>query len=110
MLRYLATGWVATLAGRDFPYGTLFVNVTGSLLIGVLSIVLLERLQLDAEWRAAIIIGVLGSFTTFSTFSLDTLNLFQQGQASAAMMNMFSSVLVCMLAVWIGIIIGRQLA
>ncbi len=109
VLRYGASSSVYALLGRGFPYGTLFVNVAGSLLIGVLSILMLERMSIGPEWRAAVLVGVLGSFTTFSTFSLETLNLLEQGEITTALLNMVASVLLCLMAVWLGVIIGRQL-
>ena len=109
VLRYAASNSVYALLGRGFPYGTLFVNVAGSLLIGMLSILMLERMSIGPEWRAAVLVGVLGSFTTFSTFSLETLNLLEQGEITAALLNMVASVLLCLMAVWLGVIIGRQL-
>lgn len=109
VLRYGTSLGVYSLLGRGFPYGTLFVNVTGSLLMGVLSIVLLERFNVGPEWRAAVLVGLLGSFTTFSTFSFETLNLLEQGDILRAMLNMALSVIVCLAAVWIGISVGRQL-
>lgn len=109
MLRYGASNWVYAMLGRGFPYGTLFVNVSGSFLIGLLSILMLERMNVGPEWRAAILVGVLGSFTTFSTFSLETLNLLEQGEIVPALLNMLLSVLVCLVAVWLGVVIGRQL-
>lgn len=108
-MRYGASLGVYSLLGRGFPYGTLFVNVSGSLLMGVLSIVMLERFNVGPEWRAAILVGLLGSFTTFSTFSLETLNLLEQGDVMRAMANIALSVIVCLAAVWLGMIIGRQL-
>ena len=108
-MRYGASLGVYSLLGRGFPYGTLFVNVSGSLLMGVLSIVMLERFNVGPEWRAAILVGLLGSFTTFSTFSLETLNLLEQGDVMRAMANIAFSVIVCLAAVWVGVSIGRQL-
>ena len=108
-MRYGASLGVYSLLGRGFPYGTLFVNVSGSLLMGLLSIVMLERFNVGPEWRAAILVGLLGSFTTFSTFSLETLNLLEQGDVMRAMVNIALSVIVCLAAVWLGMIIGRQL-
>lgn len=70
---------------------------------------MLERMNVGPEWRAAILVGVLGSFTTFSTFSLETLNLLEQGEIVPALLNMLLSVLVCLVAVWLGVVIGRQL-
>ena len=109
VLRYGASLGVYSLMGRGFPYGTLFVNVTGSLLMGVLSIVLLERFDFGPEWRAAILVGLLGSFTTFSTFSIETLNLLEQGEMIKALANMALSVIVCVAAVWLGVGLGRQI-
>ena len=109
VLRYGASSSVYALLGRGFPYGTLFVNVAGSMLIGLLSVLMLERMSVGPEWRAAVLVGVLGSFTTFSTFSLETLNLLEQGEITAALLNMVASVLLCLMAVWLGVIIGRQL-
>jgi CrcB protein len=109
VLRYGASLGVYSLLGRGFPYGTMFVNVSGSLLMGLLSIVMLERFNIGPEWRAAILVGLLGSFTTFSTFSIETLNLLEQGDMTKAFANIVLSVIVCLAAVWIGISLGRQL-
>ena len=109
VLRYGASLSVYSLLGRGFPYGTLFVNVSGSLLMGLLSVIMLERFNIDSEWRAAVLVGVLGSFTTFSTFSIETLNLLEQGDVMRATANIVLSVLVCLAAVWFGVLIGRQI-
>ena len=66
VLRYGVSLGVYSITGRDFPYGTLVVNVSGSLFMGILSIILIERFNLDPEWRAAILIGLLGSLKLFS--------------------------------------------
>ena len=109
VLRYGASLGVYSFMGRGFPYGTLFVNVTGSLLMGLLGVLMLERFNIGPEWRAAVLVGVLGSFTTFSTFSIETLNLLEQGDVVRAMTNILLSVLVCLVAVWFGVLIGRQI-
>jgi CrcB protein len=109
VLRYGASISVYSLLGRGFPYGTLFVNVSGSLLMGILSVLMLERFDIGPEWRAAVLVGVLGSFTTFSTFSIETLNLLEQGDLMRAMANIVLSVLICLVAVWFGVLIGRQI-
>ncbi|MCG6938110.1 MAG: fluoride efflux transporter CrcB [Gammaproteobacteria bacterium] len=109
VMRYGASVGVYSLLGRGFPYGTLFVNVVGSMLMGVLSVVLLDRFIVEPEWRAAILVGLLGSFTTFSTFSIETLNLLEQGDMMKAFANIALSIIMCLAAVWFGIVLGRQL-
>ena len=79
VLRYWVSSGTHALLGRGFPYGTLVVNVLGSFAIGFLFVLFLERMTLSGEWRAGILIGVLGAFTTFSTFSIETLNLLEEG-------------------------------
>jgi CrcB protein len=109
VLRYWASTGVYAMLGRDFPYGTLVVNVAGSLLIGLLTVMLLERFDLDPQWRAALLIGLLGAFTTFSTFSLETFYLLEQGELAKAVANVVLSVVLCLVATWVGILTGRQL-
>ena len=70
---------------------------------------MLDRMDLSAEWRAAVLVGVLGSFTTFSTFSMETLNLIEQGNLVSAAMNVLISVALCLVAVWLGVMLGRQM-
>ena len=108
-MRFLSQATVYELFGRAFPYGTLFVNVVGSFLMGLLSIFLVEKLNLSAEWHMAILIGVLGSFTTFSTFSMETLVLLEQGDLLKAMTNVLLSVVVCIMAVWAGAYFAKQI-
>ncbi len=109
LMRFWISNSVYAMAGRDFPYGTLVVNVLGSFLMGILFILLNERFNIDPVWRAALIIGLLGAFTTFSTFSIETLNLFLAGDIARAAMNIILSVVVCILATWLGVVIGRQI-
>jgi fluoride exporter len=109
MMRFGVSNGVHAVFGRDFPYGTLTVNVLGSLLIGFFYIAMIERLSLGPEWRAFIIIGILGAFTTFSTFSLETFNLIENGEIVKAVLNILLSVIVCLLAAWFGILIARSL-
>ena len=107
--RFLVSTGVYRLAGRDFPWGTLAVNVLGSFAMGLLFVLFLERSLIAPEARAAILVGFLGSFTTFSTFSLETLTLVEQGEALRALLNVAASVLLCVAACWAGIIAARAL-
>ena len=109
VMRYGLSNGVHSVLGRDFPYGTLTVNVLGSLLIGFFYITFLEKALLGPEWRAFIIVGILGAFTTFSTFSLETFNLIESGEITRAILNMVISVSVCLMAAWSGILIARML-
>jgi len=109
LLRYWTSVAVHTRLGASFPYGTLAVNVIGSLLMGFLYIWLIERMAVGPAMRAFMLIGVLGAFTTFSTFSIETLNLLESGQAGRALINVLLSVFVCISAAGIGVLAARQL-
>jgi len=109
LMRY----WVSTATyawlGRGFPWGTLMVNVLGSFAMGVLYVLLLDRLTSGPELRAFLLIGFLGAFTTFSTFSIETFNLIEDAQLGRALLNAGGSVIVCIAAAWLGVVLGRQI-
>ena len=109
VLRYGLSTWVHSLAGRGFPYGTLAVNVLGCLAMGFLFVLLVERMGESALWRAGLLIGVLGGFTTFSSFSIETFNLIEQGSLVKAAGNMAASLFLCLGATWLGVLLARQL-
>ncbi|MEE9304215.1 MAG: fluoride efflux transporter CrcB [Thiotrichaceae bacterium] len=106
--RYLLSNLVYDWLGRDFPYGTLTVNVIGSFLMGLLTIFFLQKGNIDPAMRLGLLVGFVGALTTFSTFSLDTLVLIQEGVLFRAMLNVLLSVVVCVIAVWFGMITARQ--
>lgn len=107
--RYWMSNGVYAWLGRGFPYGTLAVNVLGCLLMGFLFVMFLERWSIDGAWRAGVLIGVLGGFTTFSSFSIETFNLIAGGEIVKAGLNMAASLVLCITATWVGVILGRQL-
>jgi CrcB protein len=109
LLRFWGANWVYSILGRGFPYGTLAVNLAGSLAMGFCYVWLVERASLGPEWRALVMVGFLGAFTTFSTFSIETMNLIEGGALLKAMLNMVLSVVLCVVAAWMGMVVGRQL-
>ncbi len=110
VVRFLMSTGLYQWLGRGFPYGTLVVNVVGSFLIGLLTeALILQRIAIALEYRAAILVGFIGAFTTFSTFSLETIYLIEQGNLTKAALNITLSVAGCLFAVWIGLLCGRSL-
>ena len=107
LLRFWMSTGIYNVLGRGFPYGTLAVNVLGSLLMGFLYVLLIDKLPMSPTWRAALLVGLLGAFTTFSTFSMETLNLIEEGEMIKAMLNVALSVVLCLFAAWIGVLAGR---
>ncbi len=101
LARHLAVNGLAAWLGRAFPYGTLAVNVTGSFLMGLALALLVQRGLLGEPWRAGLMVGVLGGFTTFSAFAGETLLLAQQRPA-VALLNIGLHLALCLLAVWAG--------
>ena len=92
----------------SFPWATLLINVTGSLLIGGLMARLgPAQTETAASLRSLLVVGFCGGFTTFSTFSWQTLEQMQKGQWGAAAANVLLSVSLCLLAVWLGFRLGR---
>ncbi len=106
--RYLVGGWVADRLGPAFPFGTLVINVTGSLVIGFVLTLAAERLV--APWvRTAVAIGFLGSYTTFSTFSFETMALIEDGALLRAAVNVGASVGAALAGVYLGTVLARAL-
>lgn len=106
--RYWISGWVANRVGEVFPWGTMFVNVSGCFLIGVLATVTSPdgRFWLGPSARSFMLMGVLGGYTTFSSFSWQTLELMRDNQWFWAVGNVVLSVLLCLAAVAAGYFVG----
>lgn len=102
--RYWVAEWVARMLGTAFPYGTLLVNVTGSVLIGLAAGGSWDHVRLSEApvVRSFVMVGICGGYTTFSSFSLQTLLLLQAGEWLRASVNVLLSVFACLLASWAG--------
>ena len=108
-LRYLGMRW-ATHALPGFPWGTMIVNVAGSLVMGLLAVALMERFPGSwGRFAPFLMTGVLGGFTTFSAFSLDALVLIERGRMLAALGYVAGSVGLAILALWAGLALGRAI-
>lgn len=109
VVRFWLSGLIFRHFGDAFPLGTLVINVSGSFLVGLLIVLTGPdgRVVVSPPVRDGLLIGVLGGYTTFSTFSLQTLNLARAGDWTRAGLNVVFSVVVCLLAVWLGHILGR---
>lgn len=108
--RYFLSGWVHTLLGRSFPYGTFVVNMIGAYLIGLVMELGLRSTALSDTWRLGLTVGFLGGLTTFSTFSYETFKLLEDGQFLLAAVNVLVSVFICLLCTWLGIVTIRALS
>lgn len=107
--RYAIDGWVQSLWGTGFPYGTFVINISGSFILGVFATLSLT-LGWNEHWRLLVAMGILGAYTTFSTFEYETLQLIVQGgRYRAAALNLVGSVLAGLLAAYLGIIAARWL-
>lgn len=107
--RYWMIALVSAVSGGRFPWGTLLVNLLGSCLIGLFYVLITERMMLGEQWRAVLVVGYLGAFTTFSTFSLDALQLLQGGYPGQAAAYILGSVVLCLTGAWLGMVLMRAL-
>ena len=107
--RYWLSGVLARAFGETFPWGTLLVNVSGSLVVGMVAALTIPdgRLFIGSTTRLAVMAGFLGGYTTFSSFSLQTLALMQDGEWAYAGANIALSVIACLAAVWVGYALGN---
>jgi fluoride exporter len=104
LARWGCSGWIANTVGQTFPWGTLFVNVSGSFVIGLFATLTAAegRWMAPPSLRQFFMLGICGGYTTFSSFSLQTLNLVQEGQWFKAGANSLLSFALCLVAVWLG--------
>jgi CrcB protein len=109
--RYWCSGFVARLIGETFPWGTLIVNVAGSFVIGFFATLTAPdgRVFASTTTRQFVMIGFCGGYTTFSSFSIQTLNLMNDGEWVQAAGNIAGSVILCLVAVWLGHLLAASL-
>jgi CrcB protein len=107
--RYWVLRTTYSWLGDNFPYGTLMVNVSGSLVMGFLTVLLVHRFKVSQEIRLALLVGFLGSFTTFSSFSMDTVHWLENGAVLKALVYVLLSVVACVFGAWGGLISARHI-
>ena len=110
LARFWVNGLISEKFGATFPWCTLAINVTGSFIIGVIGALAIPEGRMDSPSRQFatqfLMIGVCGGYTTFSSFSLQTLNLLREREWLYAGGNVILSVVLCMIAVWLGWLLG----
>lgn len=107
-LRYWLGGWIAQKIGVEFPIETMLINISGSFLLGLFMMLALHYTW-SPEWRQAIAYGFLGSFTTYSTYEYESLHLLERGLWFKAGLNLFGSLALGLIAVALGVALGRWL-
>jgi CrcB protein len=105
--RYVIATWAVERWDAAFPYGTMIINVAGSFLIGVVLALAATRPWIDIVWQRLLVTGLLGGFTTFSTFSYETYDLLMRGNWLAAAANVIGSAVLGLVAVALGVWVGR---
>lgn len=106
-LRYLLSRVAARELGPVFPYGTLFINIVGSFIVGFFLIWTTERVLIDPRWRLLIVIGFCGSFTTFSSYAFETMAYFDHGQWGLMALNILSNNVLCLGGALAGMALAR---
>jgi fluoride exporter len=105
--RYWLGGWAAGRFGTAFPYGTLIINLTGSLILGFFITLVTDRFLVDPRWRLLVAIGFLGAYTTFSTYTYESVNMLLNGQVGLGLLNLFGSSVLGAAAMLAGILLGK---
>jgi CrcB protein len=108
LARYVVGTAIMTRVGGRFPLGTIFINISGSFLIGFLMTMLTERLQPNPNWRLLLVVGFLGGYTTFSSFEWETFSLVRDGARWLGLLNVLGSVVVGYAAVWLGAMLAAK--
>ena len=103
VLRFLCQKWVAGFSTLSFPVGTFIVNIVGCFLIGVFFSLATKNAEFNTEWQLLLMTGLCGGFTTFSAFTLDGMSLIRQDKTGLFFLYIGASVLLGLLATWMGI-------
>ena len=106
-LRYFLSKLVTRYSDAAFPYSTLLINVTGSLILGFFLIWTTERVLADPFWRSLVAVGFCGSYTTFSSYAFETMAYFEQGHWTMFAANILANNLLCLVAVLAGAVLAR---
>jgi CrcB protein len=105
--RLWIASWFADRWGTAFPYGTFFINISGSFVIGLLLTIIAARAQVNPAYRLFFVTGFLGAYTTFSTYSFEGMSLLESGQVSSGLLYLAGSVGAGLIAVTLGAALGR---
>jgi fluoride exporter len=108
-LRYFLSRIITRFSDAAFPYGTLVINVTGSLVLGFFLAWTTERVLADPRWRLLVAIGFCGSYTTFSGYAFETMSYFQQGHWTLFVTNILANNVLCLVAILAGAMIARTI-
>lgn len=108
-MRYLLSRIVTRLSDAAFPYGTLIINVSGSLVLGFFLVWTTERVLADPRWRWLVAIGFCGSYTTFSSYAFETMAYFEQGNWTLFASNILANNLLCLGAILAGAVVARAI-
>jgi CrcB protein len=106
-LRYWLGLWIAQRWGTQYPYATLFINLTGSFILGLFIALISDRVLIDPRWRVFFAVGFLGSYTTFSTYTYESIMLLMAGNWALGLFNLFGSAFLGALAAVLGVMLGR---
>jgi len=107
--RYFISRYAAQLLGPVFPYGTLFINVAGSLIVGFFVVWTSERVLVDPRWRLLVVVGFCGSLTTFSSYAFETMAYFERGQWLLTLTNIVTNNLLCLAGAIAGMALAKVL-
>ncbi len=109
-LRHAVNLFAARALGTNFPFGTLTVNITGSIIMGLLAGYFAFKGDASQHWRLFLATGILGGYTTFSAFSLDVVLLYERGEVGSALLYVAASVVLSIAGLFAGLALARSLA